>query len=62
VARQVSRNDGLRELLIAERDAFRERWRQPRPWDHPGKDSELSMLIGSVIYARVCRLWFLPPL
>ena len=36
--------EGLRELLIAEADAGRERWRQPRAWDWPGLNRGLPML------------------
>jgi hypothetical protein len=36
----------MRQLLIAVDDAFREAWRQPQVWDHPGKNRELPMSDG----------------
>jgi hypothetical protein len=34
----------LRELLIADDDEFRARWRKPRGWEQPGVNRELPML------------------
>jgi hypothetical protein len=38
-----ARSGGMRQLLIAADDAFREAWRQPQSWDYPGKNRELPM-------------------
>jgi hypothetical protein len=44
--RQKTNTTGLRQLLIAADDAFREAWRQPQVWDRPGKNRELPMSDG----------------
>jgi hypothetical protein len=46
MARQKTNTTGLRQLLIAADDAFREAWRQPQVWDRPGKNRELPMSDG----------------
>jgi hypothetical protein len=45
MVRRMQRNDGLRELLIADDDGFRAAWRSPRAWDsRPPTQRELPML------------------
>jgi hypothetical protein len=41
-----ARSSGMRALLIAADEAFRDAWRRPQPWDYPGKNRELPMSDG----------------